>query len=199
MFLWLLIILAVVLWLFYEFWFLRDPERKIPKGDNVVSPADGKVIKVFPYGNTEVMIKKGFAGQIKVLRQDVAEEGWIVSIFMSPLDVHVNRAPMEGEVKYVKHTPGRFRLAKFFDACIENERTEVLLVNKKTKVKVVQIAGFLARRIVTSARKGEWVKKGQRIGLIKLGSQCCLIIPKRMKLRVKEGKMVCAGNTIIAH
>ena len=113
--------------------------------------------------------------------------------------MHVNRAPIEGEVKYVKHSPGKFRLAKFFDACIENERTEILVVNKKTKVKVVQIAGFLARRIVTFARPGEWVKKGQRIGLIKLGSQCCLVLPSNVKVLVKDGQRVKAGSSIIAN
>ena len=198
--LWLgiLIVLIVLLVLFYEFWFLRDPERKVPSGETIVSPADGKVIKIMPFDNSEVIVEKGLAGQIKVLTNDVAQEGWIVSIFMSPLDVHVNRAPVKGEVKYVHHKAGKFSPALPFRVLFENERTEVLIVNKKMKVKVVQIAGFVARRIVTWIRPGEWVERGQRIGLIKLGSQCSLVIPKKVRLRVKEGERVYAGSSIIA-
>ena len=193
----ILIMLIVALFVFYKFWFLRDPDRKIPTGDNIVSPADGKVIEILPFDNTEVLIEKGFAGQIKVLTSDVAAEGWMVSIFMSPLDVHVNRAPIGGEVKYIQHKAGSFSMAFAFKAAFENERTEILIVNKKLRVKVVPIAGFIARRIVTWVRRGEWVEKGQRIGLIKLGSQCTLIVPNKVKLCVKKGDRVYAGVSII--
>lgn len=193
----LIIGILVFLFVLYKFWFLRDPDRKIPSGNNVVSPADGRVIRIMPFDNTEVMVQKGLAGQIKVLTEDVAEEGNIVSIFMSPADVHINRAPIKGEIKYVKYHSGAFRPAKYFDAVFDNENAQTLIVDKKLRVKVIQIAGIMARRVVSFLKPGQFVEKGERIGLIKLGSQCTLVLPKQVKLKVKEGDYVYGGSTII--
>ncbi len=197
MFLYILTGVIVVLFLLYKFWFLRDPDRKIPSGNNVVSPADGRVIKILPFDNTEVIVEKGLAGQIKVLTEDVAEEGNIVSIFMSPADVHINRAPIKGEVKYIKYHSGQFKPARHPDAMFENENTQILIVDKKLRIKVIQIAGILARRVVSFLKPGQWIEKGERIGLIKLGSQCTLILPKQVKIKVKEGDYVYGGTTIL--
>ncbi|HLD04298.1 MAG TPA: phosphatidylserine decarboxylase [Candidatus Nanoarchaeia archaeon] len=193
----ILIGIVVLLLLWYKLWFLRDPDRKIPAGNNIVSPADGQVIKIMPFDNTEIIVEKGLAGKIKVLTEDVALEGHIVSIFMSPMNVHVNRSPIKGEVKYVKYHSGKFMPAKLFDAVFENENAQVLIVNKNLRIKVIQIAGILARRIVSYLKPGQWVEKGERIGLIKLGSQCTLVLPKQVKLKVKEGNYVYGGSTII--
>ncbi|MEK6963235.1 MAG: phosphatidylserine decarboxylase [Nanoarchaeota archaeon] len=197
MFVYLLIGIIIVLWALHKFWFLRDPDRKIPAGNNIVSPADGRVIRIMPFDNTEVIVEKGLAGQIKVLTEDVAAEGNIVSIFMSPMDVHINRSPIKGEVKYIKYHSGKFRPAKYFDAVFDNENAQTLIVDKKLRVKVIQIAGIMARRVVSFLKPGQWVEKGERIGLIKLGSQCTLVLPKSVKLKVKAGDYVYGGSTII--
>ena len=128
--------------------FYRDPERKIPKGDNIVSPADGKVISIIDTSKDAIKIKKGFVGKIRVLTKDVANQCYVVSIFMSPLDVHVNRAPIEGTIKSIRHTKGKFFKAYDMEKSFENEKNEIIIQNKNLKIKVIQIAGFLARRII---------------------------------------------------
>lgn len=193
------LIAALILIVFYRFWFLRNPERSIPAGNNIVSPADGKIITVLHFKKAKMYLNKGMTGKVKIFTKDVAEEGWLVSIFMSPLDVHYNRAPISGEIKYVKHFPGRFRLANNPKALFENERSEILIQRNDVRIKVIPIAGFFVRRIVSFVNKKQTVNKGQRIGLIKLGSQCCLVMPKTVKLKVSEGDRVYAGTSIIAN
>ena len=178
--------------------FYRDPERKIPKGSSIVAPADGKVISIINTSKNEIEIKKGVFGKIKTLTKDIANQCYVISIFMSPLDVHINRAPIEGIVKSIKHTKGKFFGAYNMEKSLENEKNEIIIQNKNTKVKVIQIAGFLARRIKCCVKTNQKVNKGQKIGMIALGSQTTLIIPAGVDLKVRLNQHVKAGETIIS-
>ena len=179
--------------------FYRDPERKTPNGNNIVSPADGKVIRILKTKSGKINLSKGFFGGIETLAKDVAKECYFISIFMSPFDVHINRAPIDGKILSVKHEHGKF-FAAYKKSSLQNEKNEILLFNKKIgRIKVIQIAGFLARRILCSVYKNQKVNKGQRIGKIVLGSQVVLIMPsKKAKVRVKKWQKVIAGKTILA-
>jgi phosphatidylserine decarboxylase len=175
-------LLTFVLTLFMVYFF-RDPERRIPEGTNVlVSPADGKVI----------LIQK--VNEDKFLNGDSIE----VSIFMSPLDVHVNRAPCEGVVERVVHTPGRFLSAFKHEASLQNENIAMLLTTKHGKLLVRQVAGFLARRAVCRVRPGDSLQTGERYGIIKFSSRLDIYLPEKVHIKVKLGDRVKAGETVIA-
>ena len=196
----LLFIVVILLLTQFLINFYRDPKRAIPKGKNIVSPADGKIINILKTDSNKIRVNKGFLGKIETLTKEVAKECYVVSIFMSPLDVHVNRAPIDGIVESTKHERGKFFAAYEIEKSLQNEKNEIVIKNKKIgKVKVIQIAGFLARRIICTVNKNEKINKGQRIGKIVLGSQVTLIIPsKNTNLRIKNGQMAKAGSTIIA-
>jgi phosphatidylserine decarboxylase len=193
------VLIAFFVALFLLFWnicFFRDPYREIPSGRNIVSPADGKVIKIIPFSSKELTLEKGIFGKIKTLVRDF-KEGYLVSIFMSPFDVHVNRAPIEGKILSVKHTPGTFYKADLEKAFL-NEKNEIVLENKQLgRVKVIQIAGFVARRIECFVKPHQQIAKGARIGRIVHGSQVSLILPKKVKLKLRLHQKVTAGETII--
>ncbi|MEK6983640.1 MAG: phosphatidylserine decarboxylase [Nanoarchaeota archaeon] len=189
------ILACTILFLLY---FYRDPKREAPQGNNVVSPADGRVISVIKTNKNEIKIKKGLLGKIKSLTKDIGNECYVISIFMSPMDVHYNRAPIEGVVKSVKHTKGRFYEAYNFEKSLENEKNEILIENKNFRVKVIQIAGFLARRIRCYVKKNQKVNKGEKIGIIALGSQTTLILSVGVNLKVMVNSRVKAGETEIA-
>ncbi|MBI5188417.1 MAG: phosphatidylserine decarboxylase family protein [Nitrospirae bacterium] len=162
--------------------FFRDPERKIPEGEGLfVSPADGKVI----------LIKDVY--EEDYLEADILE----ISIFMSPVNVHVNRAPCDGIVESVVHASGKFLLAFKHEASLQNENITMLLNTKYGKILVRQVAGFLARRAVCNAKPGDTLKKGQRYGIIKFGSRLDVYLPKDTKIMVKLGDKVKAGETVI--
>lgn len=163
--------------------FFRDPERAIPQGEKlIISPADGTV----------------------VLIQDVYEdeylhaEGVQVSIFMSPLNVHVNRYPITGNVGYFKYIPGEFLVAYEEKSSFRNERTHIGIENEHGKVFFKQIAGFVARRIVAPIRVGDTARAGERFGMIKFGSRVDVIIPKAAAVQVKMGDKTVAGETLVA-
>lgn len=164
--------------------FFRDPRREPPPGDaNLVSPADGKVI----IAESEVEEPRFLGGRAAM-----------VSIFMSPLDVHVNRAPVDGEVAEVRYHPGRYFAAWSEKASLDNEQNAVVLAMAGgRRVAFVQIAGFLARRIVCRVRPGDRVRRGQRVGMIKLGSRVDIFVPGRFDLKVKVGDRVRAGETVL--
>lgn len=167
--------------LFLAFFF-RDPERKVPDGEKLIlSSADGKIISIKPFDNPNF----------------VGEKGTLVSVFMSVLDVHVNRAPVSGKVKYFKYNPGKFHPAFKDKASLENEQTELGLENKHGKIILKQIAGIIARRIVCKAKPGDSVKAGQRFGMIKFGSRVDLFLPENVEIKVKLNQKVKAGETII--
>lgn len=187
---------------FWKFVFLRNPLRLTPEDpDVIISPADGKVIEVLEFSGTEIKLYKGqkrLLGLINTLTRDVAKNGYIVSIFMSPLDVHHNRSPIDGTIKSVVHTKGKFLPVNTFEAGLVNEKSETIIVGDKITLKMIQIAGFLATRVITHAKPGDSVDRGQVIGLINLGSQVTLIVPKNVKISVAKGDRVVAGETILA-
>jgi len=162
--------------------FFRDPERSVPNKSNiVVSPADGRVLFV-----KDVLDEKFINGKAK-----------LVSIFMSPLNVHVNRIPITGKVEYVKYIQGEY-LAAFEDKASErNERNEIGITSPAGKVFFTQIAGFVARRIVSDLKVGDSVNIGNRFGMIKFGSRVDIIVPEQWQVKVKKDDNVTAGETIL--
>jgi phosphatidylserine decarboxylase len=174
-------VVPLILALFMVYFF-RDPERKIPTGGDVfVSPADGKII----------LIQK--VHEEKFLKGDSME----VSIFMSPLNVHVNRTPCDGTVESVVHTPGKFFSAFKHEASMQNENIAMVLGTKYGRVLVRQVSGFLARRAVCRVKPRDVLKRGERYGVIKFSSRVDLYLPKDARIRVKLGDMVKAGETVI--
>lgn len=187
----LIALLPSIITLFMAYFF-RDPERLIPEGDNIfVSPADGKVI----------LLKKVYENQIPFLQSRSkagdGDEYIKLSIFMSPLNVHVNRAPCDGTVESIVHTPGRFLSAFKPEASLQNENIAMLLNTRHGKVFVCQVAGFVARRAVCRVAPGDMLKKGQRYGIIKFSSRLDVYLPKNTEIQVKLGDKVKAGETII--
>lgn len=197
----ILLVLALALLIFWKVVFLRNPSRSTPDDEHaVIAPADGKIIEIFEFSGNEVELYKGnhrILGLIKTLTSDIAESGYIISIFMSPMDVHRNRAPITGTVQSVKHSDGKFLAVNTFEAGLVNEKSETI-IKGVIKIKMIQIAGFLARRVVTSVKPGNKVTAGQLVGLINLGSQVTLVLPKSVMLKVSKGDRTVAGETILA-
>lgn len=194
------ITVAILLFLFWKVVFLRNPKRTTPAGDVVIAPADGKIVEILEFSGQNVKLFKGgqrLLGIINTLTSDVAEEGYIISIFMSPLDVHVNRSPISGIVESVVHSAGKFLAVNTFEAGLVNEKAETI-IQGKVRVKMIQIAGFLARRVITNVEPNEEVRAGQEVGLINLGSQVTVILPKSVTLKVTKGDRTVAGETILA-
>jgi len=162
--------------------FFRDPERQIPKQNNViVSPADGKVILV-----KKLINHKYVSGTSKQ-----------ISIFMSPLDVHVNRIPICGKVKFIEYHKGKFFQAFTDKAAEENERTEFGIETKFGKVFFTQVAGAIARRIIYEIKENDDVVIGERFGMIKFGSRVDIIVPENWHEKVQVGSKTTAGETIL--
>ncbi|MBI2101823.1 phosphatidylserine decarboxylase [Candidatus Woesearchaeota archaeon] len=192
-----IIVLALLLILFLLN-FYRDPKRAVPKGYNIVAPSDGRVISIIDTSKNSIEVKKGLLGKIKTLTKDIAKECYVVSIFMSPFDVHINRAPIEGVIRSVKHTKGSFFKAYDLEKSLQNEKNEIIIQNGNLRIKVIQIAGFLARRIKCYVKPNQKVNKGSKIGMIALSSQTTIVIPKWVGLKAKTGQHMKAGSTIIA-
>jgi len=163
--------------------FFRDPERAIPAGDGVVvSPADGKVVSITPV-NGETIFSKA------VTR---------VSIFLSPLDVHINRMPVAGTVEFVRYQPGKFLAAYKEDSSSENEQNALVIKSEGgAQLGVVQIAGVIARRIICHAKAGDRFRRGDRFGLIMFGSRTDTYLPEGFRLEVVEGQRVKGGETVL--
>lgn len=159
--------------------FFRDPERMIPDEPGaIVSPADGRVMQ---------MVEEQVEGQ--AMRR--------VSIFMSPLNVHVNRSPVAGVVRTITYKPGAFHVAARSKASVQNEQNVFTIEGEHGTIWVKQIAGALARRIVFWKRLGDRLERGERVGLIKFGSRVDLIAGISTDWRVKVGDHVKAGSTIL--
>lgn len=174
--------LSVVVTLFMPFFF-RDPDRDIPEGKGLfVSPADGKIILI------KDILEKEYL-------DDGAKE---ISIFMSPLDVHVNRSPCEGKVINVKYSPGKYMAAYKDDASLKNENIAMVLECEEGRILVRQVAGFIARRAVCRAKTGDTLKRGERYGIIKFSSRLDVFLPKNSEIEVKLGDKVKAGETVLA-
>jgi len=172
----------VILTLFM-FYFFRDPDRTtVPEKNAFYSPADGKIIVI-----TE-------AKEDEILHENALK----ISIFMSPLNVHVNRAPCDGMVREVKHFPGKFLSAFKDEASIVNEHISMLLENEKHgRIVVKQIAGYVARRAVCRVKPGDSLEQGQRYGIIKFSSRLDVFLPLGTTVKVKLGDKVTAGETVL--
>jgi len=161
--------------------FFRDPTRDIPKGEGLIlSPADGTVVQVTRY-----------------LGQELREPATQISIFLSVLNVHINRAPFPASVDEVTYKPGSFRIAWQPEASADNEQNLIALKAPEGRLLVKQIAGLIARRIVCKVVPGQKVEAGERIGLIRFGSRVDLIVPARAEISVKRGDRVYGGTTVM--
>lgn len=188
-------ITVIVFWAIDQYWsiipavfmgfitfFFRNPEREIPTGENlIVSPADGKVMSVCEVYDDLFLNEVGIK----------------VTIFLSVFDVHVNRSPIAGEIKFQQYTCGRFRPAYKDSVGFENERHSIGLENSDMRVLVTQIAGLLARRIVSWVTLGNVLGRGERYGLIKFASCTEVIVPKTVEILVKKGDKVKGGESVI--
>ncbi len=165
-------------------WFFRDPERAAVVADSaLISPADGRVVAV------DADMPEG-----RYLRRRAAR----IAIFMSPLDVHVNRIPADGEVVGVHYNPGRFLAAFSEKASLDNEQNGVVLrLASGREMAFVQIAGLLARRIVCRVKAGDRCRRGERMGMIKLGSRVDVWVPPPFRPTVRVGDRVRAGETVL--
>ena len=166
-------------------YFFRNPRRKIPDLQNVVlSPADGRIVHV------------GECEEGRFLKEKALK----ISIFMSLFDVHLNRAPVSGTILAQNYIPGRFLVANAEKSSLLNEQNAMLLETEdRNKILLVQIAGFVARRIVCYAKAGDTLRKGQIFGLIRFGSRVDLYLPPEVKPIVRVGQHVKGGESIIGY
>ena len=180
-----LIGLVITLWCIF---FFRDPERFVPLEDNaIISPADGVVTRV-EYG-AEAPEELGY-GKTKFNK---------ISIFLNVFNVHVNRVPLSGLVTKVVYRPGKFLSANAEDASVENERNSVVVKNSNgTEIIFVQVAGLVARRIISDLKEGQEVVVGQRYGIIRFGSRADLYFPENVEIKSLLGQTMVGGETIIA-
>ncbi len=191
---------SLLLWGFY-----RDPERILPEDTNVIlAPADGKIIYVkriekgiIPYSQ-----KNGRKFFLKDFAQSdcLAAEGYLIGISMNFLNVHVNRAPIGGKVSLIRHIKGDFLSLKRKDAAVQNERALTVIDNGDFKIGVIQIASRVVRKIVLYLREGHEIQRGERMGMIRFGSQVDVILPNLPFLRIESslGERVMAGVSILA-
>jgi phosphatidylserine decarboxylase len=172
---WWLVVFFVLVAAFMAFFF-RDPERAVPSDpDIVVSAADGTVTRI-----------------------DETENGKIVSVFLSPLNVHINRSPIAGTITRVDYIKGKKLPATSNQASFVNERNSITIQGDKMTVVCTQIAGILARRIVCRCKEGDQLDIGERFGLIKFSSRTDLLMPKDVEVIVRSGDRVVGGQTVIA-
>ena len=172
---WIIAALFVILAAFMAYFF-RDPYRSVPgEAGLIVSAADGRVTRI-----------------------DLTEEGKNVSVFLSPLDVHINRSPIEGTISKIDYIYGRKIPATSNNASFENERNSLTIENENISVICTQIAGVLARRIVCWYKAGDHLSRGEKFGLIKFSSRTDLLMPNSVELCVNVGDRVKGGETVIA-
>ena len=176
---------AALAWLPVAVWvvaFFRDPVRTGPRGEKlVIAPADGLVVSV-----RTIDEPRFHGGEVRR-----------VSIFMNVFNVHVNRYPVDGTITWRRYTPGAFVNAAGEKASLENEQSSVGITTARGKVLVRQIAGLVARRIITDHAEGTAVRQGERMGLIRFGSRVDVFLPLEVEVRVSEGQRTTAGVTII--
>lgn len=177
--LWPLALLCIALAGFMAYFF-RDPGRLAPQDDSVVvAPADGRVTRV------------------RKLAPNDERSPTLVSIFLSPLDVHINRAPIAGTILDITYAKGRFLMATREDSSLVNEQNSLTIEGARITVVCKQIAGVLARRIICWKRAGDSVELGERFGLIKFSSRTDLVLPPEVSVVVREGERVRGGETVI--
>ncbi len=180
---WLIILMSAIT--LFVVWFFRNPERYFQEDEKVViSPADGKVIKI-----DNVEMTGTITGKFKK-----------ISVFMNIFNVHVNRVPYSGEIETINYHEGKFLSANLDKASVDNERNEVMIRTEDGRALwVVQIAGLIARRIVCWFNAGTLVKKGERFGLIRFGSRVDIYLPEDSNISVKLGNKVKAGETPLGY
>jgi phosphatidylserine decarboxylase len=175
---WYVAAFLFVVALFMAFFF-RDPKRVPPSDpDVVVSPADGRVTRIGPASTG-------------------ADAPNVISIFLSPLDVHINRSPIPGKIVDMIYSPGKFLMATNEKASLVNEQNALTIQGEKITVVCKQIAGILARRVVCWKGKGDNLGLGERFGMIKFSSRTDVLLPANVKITVKEGQRVRGGTTVI--
>ena len=171
---------VVAIWVAY---FFRDPERSGERGEQIViAPADGKVVQISEVDEPAFLHEKAMR----------------VSIFMNVFNVHVNRYPVSGVIRYLQYNPGKFLNAAAEKSSLENEQMSVGIESGSNRVLVRQIAGLIARRIVTYSQDGERVRQGDRMGIIRFGSRVDVFLPTSARARVKVGDVTFAGVSVIA-
>lgn len=182
--LWYLLLMAALIFWGLIISFFRNPNRPIPiEGDQLIyAPADGKVVVIEETSETEYF-------------QDRRIQ---VSIFMSPLNVHVNRIPVSGEITYVKHHPGKYLVAWHPKSSTDNERTTTVIQTNHGSILLRQIAGAVARRIRTYVQKGTNVEQGQEMGFIKFGSRVDIFLPLDAQIKVQHDQIVKGNLDVIA-
>jgi phosphatidylserine decarboxylase len=179
---WPIQVVFFLLWLWIV-WFFRIPNRTFTQGEGlVIAPADGKVVVIEETNEGEYFKDKRLQ----------------VSIFMSPLNVHVNRSPIKGEIKYMRYHPGKYLVAWHPKSSTENERTTVVVGNDKTTLLMRQIAGALARRICYYVKEGQPIRQNEEFGFIRFGSRVDIYFPIGTIIDVKIGQKVEGGVTVLA-
>jgi len=181
--LWLaaIVLVVVAIWVAY---FFRDPERTGERGERlVIAPADGKVVQVTEVDEPAFLHEKAIR----------------ISIFMNVFNVHVNRYPVSGVVRYVHYNPGKFLNAAVEKASLENEQSSVGIESGSNRVLVRQIAGLIARRIVFTRKVGDKLTRGERVGMIKFGSRTDVLLDPAAGVSVKVGDKVKGGSSLLAH
>ncbi len=181
----LVLLLVSIVFISFTLYFFRDPLRQIPenlKSGDVLSPADGKVMMI-----EELQENEFIKGPAKV-----------IGIFLSPLNVHVNRVPISGTVKFYQYIKGEFIAAYDHASADKNERTVIGIEGERFKVLFKQITGFVARRIVCELRVGDNVKIGEKFGMIKFGSRTDVILPVNANIKVSVNQKVTGGITLLA-
>ena len=181
----LVLLVISIIFISFTLYFFRDPVRQIPenlKSGDVLSPADGKVMMI-----EEVQENEFIKGPAKV-----------IGIFLSPLNVHVNRVPISGTVKFYQYIKGEFIAAYDHASADKNERTVIGIEGDRFKVLFKQITGFVARRIVCELRVGDKVKIGEKFGMIKFGSRTDVIMPINANIKVSVNQKVTGGITLLA-
>ena len=180
---WLIILFAFIT--FFIIWFFRNPERSFQEEEKVlISPADGKVIKI-----EDVEVNGTISGRFKK-----------ISIFMNVFNVHVNRAPYSGKIETINYHEGKFFSANLDKASLDNERNEVMIrAEDGRQVWMVQIAGLVARRIVCWVNVGAIIRRGERFGLIRFGSRVDVYLPEDSQISVKLRDKVKSGQTVLGY
>ena len=180
---WLIILFALMT--FFIIWFFRNPERYFQDEEKVlISPADGKVIKI-----ENVEVDGTISGRFKK-----------ISIFMNVFNVHVNSSPYDGKIEAINYHEGKFFSANLDKASLDNERNEVMIHTEDGRaIWTVQIAGLIARRIVCWVKPGDNIRKGERFGLIRFGSRVDVYLPEDSKISIKLKDKVKAGHTILGY
>jgi phosphatidylserine decarboxylase len=176
---WVAAVLCLLLAAFMAFFF-RDPERQCLTDDQVVlSPADGRVVMLTPVdpGSSDSPVN--------------------LAIFLSPMDVHINRSPIAGEIVDVVYKPGAFHIASKDIATVENEQNVITIKGRYVTIVTRQIAGALARRVVFWKKKGDYVTMGEKFGLMKFSSRMDVVMPSEVEVMVKKGDRVVGGITVI--